>query len=256
MQFKKLISFLDETLNIGELKNIDTSLNGLQISVDDDKKEIKKIGFAVSASMEVFEKAKEENCDLIVVHHGLIWEKAPIKNILRKRIKFLLENNIALYAAHLPLDKHDKYGNNIIMAKMLGLNVIEKFGSYHGIDIGFMGLFDKEIELKELLDKVKKITGQRPKTINFGKDRVKKIAIVSGGGGSCMDEAIEKNADVFLTGEIVLSNYDSAKDSSINLVYGGHYATETLGVKAIERLINEKFNIETVFINIENYDKF
>jgi len=141
------------------------------------------------------------------------------------------------------------------MAKMLGLEVIKKFGNYHGIDIGFMGLLNKEIKLSELLNKIEKITNQKPKTLKFGKDKVKKIAIVSGGGGSCMDEAIEKNADVFLTGEIVLSNYDSAKDSSINVVYDGHYATETLGVKALKRLINEKFNIETVFINIENYDK-
>jgi putative NIF3 family GTP cyclohydrolase 1 type 2 len=137
VNINSIARFLNKELNIRKIK--DSSKNGLQIKA---KKEIKRIGFAVDACISTFEKAKHEKIDLLIVHHGVKWKKQK-DNINKIRENFLKKNKIALYAVHLPLDLHHKYGNNIELSKILDLKEIKKFGKYHGVSIGYKGKFKK-----------------------------------------------------------------------------------------------------------------
>ena len=244
---EEIIKFLNKELNIKKIK--DSSRNGLQVKGRND---IKKIAFSVDACMETFEKAKKQGCNLIIVHHGILWkgDRVP-KDILNKRINYLKKNKISLYAAHLPLDLHNKYGNNIELARILNLKNIKKFGDYHGVDIGYKGKFEKPIRS----DDIKKILDKKLKTKSFiipskNNKNIKTIGIISGGGDSELPQAIEKKLDCFLTGEPLHFTYHYAKEAGMNLIFAGHYATETVGVKALMPILKEKFGVKTIFIDI------
>jgi len=245
MLTKKLINFLDEYLKISEIE--DYSLNGLQV---EGKREIKKVVTAVDASMEIFKRAKKENADLVFVHHGMLWKNIKsITGINYKRLKFLIKNGISLYACHLPLDKHEEVGNNIQFLKIFKISKnIEQFGDYHGIKIGYLGEFDDYKNFNEFVREINEKLNTRCKILNFGNKKIKTIGVVSGGASSIIDEAIEK-VDCFVTGEPSHQVYHIAKEGKINVIFAGHYATETLGVKAVGKLLKEKFDIETKFID-------
>ncbi len=245
MELKILTKFFDEYLKISEIE--DVSVNGLQV---EGRKYIEKICFAVDACAETFKLAKEENADMLFVHHGMIWN--GIKNvtgITYKRLKFIIENEISLYAAHLPLDMHGEVGNNIQFLKIFRINeAIEEFGTYHGIKIGYKGMFEKEKNLNDFVSEIEKHLNTKCKILKFGKNKIKRVGVVSGGAASLIDEAIE-NVDCFVTGEPSHQIYHIAKEANLNVIFAGHYATETLGVKAMAKLIGKKFSIETKFID-------
>ncbi|MBR9676335.1 Nif3-like dinuclear metal center hexameric protein [Candidatus Woesearchaeota archaeon] len=236
--------FLNKLLDIRNIP--DNSRNGMQVNCRND---VKRIGFCVDASLEVFELAKKKKCDLIIAHHGILWKPQRYKKNLEKRISYLKKNKISLYGAHLPLDKHDKYGNNILLANFLGLKNIKEFGKYNRVAVGFMGVFPKPISLvsiKRLLDKKLRTNSY----IKKNNDKlVKTIGIISGGGNSVIEEAIDKRLDCFLTGDKLHQVYGYAKESKLNVVSAGHYATETVGVKALMPLLKERFGVETVFLD-------
>ncbi|MBA3064011.1 Nif3-like dinuclear metal center hexameric protein [Candidatus Woesearchaeota archaeon] len=239
---KEIVEFLDGELGVKDVE--DSSNNGLQVSGN---KEIKKIAFAVDACMEVFEKAKDFN--MIIVHHGISWDDSlkHLTGINYSRVKFLVDNNISLYAAHLPLDKHPKHGNNAELCRIFGLKHIHGFGNYHEQIIGFAG--EKEISLKEFVKEINKKLNIKCKVFDFGNEKIKNIGVVSGGGSSALNEAIEKSLDCFVTGEIPHHSYQLAKEGKINLIAAGHYSTETLGVKALMNILKEKFKVEVKFID-------
>jgi len=240
---KEVVEFLDGELGIKDVA--DSSNNGLQV---EGKKEIKKIAFAVDACMEVFEKAK--NFDMIIIHHGISWDDSLkyLTGINYSRVKFLIDNNIALYAAHLPLDKHPKHGNNAEFCRIFGLKHLHGFGDYNGQMIGFAG--EKEISLNDFVKEIDEKLDTSCKVFEFGKKQIKKIAVVSGNGGSAIiREAVSKGFDCIVTGEAGHSSYHIAKEGSLNVIAAGHYATETLGVKALMKLLKEKFDIEVKFID-------
>lgn len=246
MDSYEIADFLDKTLNV---KNIeDDSNNGLQVA---NKGSIKSIGFAVSASMDVFELAKKAKCQMIVVHHGISWKDSLkyITHVNYDRMSFLIKNNIALYACHLPLDKHPKFGNNIQLCKLLRLRNVKKFGEYNKVKIGFVGNLKKEMLLKDFVALLEDKLKTTCDVLNFGKDKTKRIAIISGGGAKLVEQAAKQKADLYLTGEPNLSAYDLAKELKINLICAGHYATETFGVKALSELLKKKFGIKTIFID-------
>ncbi|MFN3528093.1 MAG: Nif3-like dinuclear metal center hexameric protein [Candidatus Altarchaeaceae archaeon] len=246
MKLKEIQKFMDEFLKISEIE--DSSINGLQV---EGKEEIKKICFAVDASMELFKLAKKENADMVFVHHGIIWN--GIKKVVGvdyKRLKFLIKNRISLYACHLPLDLHEEVGNNIQFLKVFEIRKdIEKFGTYHGVKIGYKGKFDEEKKLSGFVKEIEEKLNTKCKILNFGKKKIKSIGVVSGGAASIINEAIDE-VDCFVTGEISHQVYHLAKEGKVNVIFAGHYATETLGVKAMAKFINEKFKIETKFIDI------
>jgi len=239
---KEIVEFLDGELGIKDVE--DSSNNGLQVS---GVKEVKKIAFAVDACIEVFEKAKDFN--MIIVHHGISWEDSLkyLTGINYSRVKFLIDNNIALYTAHLPLDKHPKHGNNAEFCRIFGLKHIHGFGDYHKQMIGFAG--EKEIALKDFVSEINKKLNTECRVFDFGNEKIKKIGVVSGGGSSALNEAIEKGLDCFVTGEVPHHSYQLAKEGKINLIAAGHYATETLGVKALINILKDKFGVEVKFID-------
>ena len=242
-KIKEVVDFLDNELGIKDVE--DSSNNGLQVSGN---KEIKRIAFAVDACLEVFEKAKD--CDMIIVHHGISWEDSLkyLTGLNYSRIKFLIENGISLYTAHLPLDKHPKHGNNAEFCRIFGLKNIQGFGDYNSQTIGFLG--EKDISLNEFVKEIEKKLKTKCLVLGFGKKQIKKIAVVSGNGGSAIvREAVSRGVDCLVVGEAGHSSYHTAKEGKINLIAAGHYATETLGVKALMNPVKEKFNVEVKFID-------
>jgi dinuclear metal center YbgI/SA1388 family protein len=247
-KLKDIVAFLNNYLESKKIK--DSSRNGLQVR---GKPEITKIAFTENASLDTFQTALKEKADLIVVHHGLLWKekyKNPaLDRIKQKRIQFLIKNNLSLYASHLPLDKHKTAGNNAQLLKLLGAKIKNSFGEYHGQKISWSGEFKKPVLAKELARRIS--AKLKTKTINllFGPKKVKSLAVCSGGGGfSTLAEAINKKFDFYLTGE----SFDCQtliKDAGFNVVFAGHYATETLGVKALMSLIEKEFKVKTVFID-------
>lgn len=243
---KTIGRFLNLELSIRNYE--DNSINGLQV---DAKKDVKKIGFAVDGSMSTLGKAKRNKCDMVIVHHGIKWKGKKDKTGLKKsKIDWLRKNKISLYACHLPLDAHPKYGNNIQLAKLLGLEDLKRFGRYNGKSIGYKGKLDKTMSLKKLADMLKDSLKTNVGIWGFGKKKVKTVAIVSGGGGSDdLAEAMGDGIDCFITGEAKHSLFNDTRDLNANVLVAGHYATETLGVKALMPMIKKRFDVKTSFID-------
>jgi len=243
-KLSQIKNFLDKELKINKIK--DSSKNGLQVKC---KNEVNKIGFAVDGCLSTFELAKKAKVDLLIVHHGIKWKNQKYPKLAKKREEFLKKNNISLYGAHLPLDAHYKYGNNIGLCKILDLVKTKKFGVYHGSKVGYKGIFNKPVTINYISNILNKELKTKSKIYPFGKQKIKSIAIVSGGGASSTEEVVKENIDCFLVGEIDLGTYNRAKDYKLNVITAGHYATETFGVKALMKPIKEKFNVQTIFID-------
>ncbi len=242
---KNIASFLNKTLRVKKIK--DVSLNGLQVK-SRKTGAIRRVGFAVDACISTFEKAKKLGVDLLVVHHGIKWRPQKDRDLETRRAAYLKRSTIALYAAHLPLDLHEEYGNNTQLSRLLDVQEPWKFGSYHGIRIGYAGSFKKAISLDAAASVLNKKLNIECRVLKFGKDRIRSIGIISGGGGSILQEACRSQLDCFLVGEIDLAVYNAARDRGMNLLVAGHYATETLGVRALMPLVRDEFGVETVFI--------
>jgi len=243
---KQITSFLDNWLNISEIE--DRSLNGLQVG---GKSEVYKIGVAVDASMETFQKALQQKCDMIIVHHGLLWKDVTsVSGTLYNRIKYLMQTGMSFYAAHLPLDKHNEVGNNIQICKLLDLKNLKEFGLHNGVKLGFSGELESEISFEVFVELINKRLDTQSKFLNFGPKTIKKVGVVSGGGSRDYDEARNEKIDCYITGEMSNSTYHFAKENNINVIAAGHYKTEVFGVKALASLIEERFGVETVFIDV------
>ena len=236
--------FLNKELRTSKIA--DHSRNGLQVR---GKKEVKKIVFGVDACMELAVKAKKEKADLIIVHHGLLWKRQEDKGGLRKKVvSFLKKNKISLYASHLPLDLHPIYGNNKQLCNITGIDIKGTMGKYHGIYIGMYGTLKTGVA--SLTNKLNKKLKTKCIVHNFGKKQVKKIAVVSGCAPDLVVGAKQIGCDTFITGEAMHSHYHVNKELAMNVIHAGHYATETLGVKALEKLLKTRFKLKTKFVDI------
>lgn len=228
----------------------DVAINGIQ--VDNDGSEVTKIAFTVDASYAAVEKAAEERCNLLITHHGIFWGKVePIVGAHRNRLKRLFDENIGLISYHLPLDAHSEYGNNIQIIKKLGVKFPEKFAPYKGNMIGYIGNLEKTLLIDEIASKLG--LNLRAKGVNylgFGAKDIKKIAVVSGGAGDNIFDAMKSEADLFITGDSYHELYHVALENKISVLFAGHYFTETFGVKALMKKIEEEFGLKTAFLDI------
>lgn len=241
----ELVTFLDAELALSEFAG-DESANGLQV---EGNPRVRKVGVAVDACEYVFRECVERGVDFLVVHHGLIWGGIKsLRGALKRRIKILLDSRISLYACHLPLDWHPEYGNNIRLLKMLSLRKAGEFGEYHGKRIGYWGKTAREMPLEKFVSDIDKTLKTKSTFVDFGK-KVKAVGIVSGGGWSAIHDAESLPIDTFLTGEPSHSAYTLAEEIGVNLIFSGHYATETLGVRAVGEMLAKKFGFETEFID-------
>jgi len=245
----KLDAFFKSFLDIEGFAGIDTSLNGIQI--DNDGSEIRKIAFGVDACMEVFERAANAGADMLFVHHGLFWgDPLRVTGDFRRRIKFLLDHNICLYAVHLPLDQHPELGNNATLAGLLGLQNIEPFGLYHGRKIGYKGTFAEPITIDEAAKKIGFMNRPPSGVYPFGKTENASCAVISGGAPMEARQAIEEGVDLYITGEITHSVYHYGLEGKLNMIAGGHYSTEVWGPRSVMRHCAQELQIDVEFIDV------
>lgn len=240
---KEITKYLNSLLNIEDFE--DKSVNGLQV---ENIQEIKKAAFAVDMGLETVQKANALSAQMLIVHHGLIWScLRTITGLDYKKIRELIKTDIALYAAHLPLDAHPKYGNNAVLSRILELKKTKPFGVYSGKKIGVIG--ETNLSLEQIQKKLSE-KGMKNELIAFGKTKIRKAAIISGRAAFEVKQAIDEGADIYITGEPLHEMYHIIKEGQINVMFAGHYETEVWGVKELAKLVKKRFGISTEFIDI------
>ncbi|RRJ32196.1 Nif3-like dinuclear metal center hexameric protein [Halocatena pleomorpha] len=247
MELPELCDRLDEQLRVDAFADIDASANGLQVGPQ--QAEIDHVALAVDAAVATIEEAATLNADLLLVHHGLSWGGFErVTDRTYERIAPLIDNDIALYAAHLPLDGHQQLGNAAGVADRLGLVDRAPFGSVGTERIGQRGRLQEPVPTEELADRLTTLENERVQTLPFGPEPIERVAIVTGSGVDWIDEASNVGVDALITGEGKQQAYHEAKESSLTVFLAGHYATETFGVRALGSLLN-RWGIETSFID-------
>ena len=242
---RELTDYLDNELKTAEIPDYPGALNGLQI---ENEGEVSKVAVAVDASLPVFEKALDEGADLLLVHHGMFWHGAqPVTAALYQKIKKALGGGMALYSSHIPLDVHPQWGNNIQLATKLGMHECQPFFDWKGIKLGL----SQELDLSRdaLQAQLTDVVAGPVHICPGGKDRVGKVGIITGGAGSEVAAMAECGIQTFITGEGPHWSYSLAEELGINVLYAGHYATETFGVKALASELERKFGLNSVFID-------
>lgn len=245
-----LLAYLDELLDPGSFS--DYGPNGLQVP---GPQEVRTVVTGVSASAELFERAAEHDADLVLVHHGLFWNGAPLALTpsAKRRLQLLFDHDMALAAYHLPLDGHPEVGNNALIAAGLGCVSHEPFALHKGRAIGVTGRFAGDgVAATELAARVGELTGREPLTFLDGPALVRSIAIVSGAGADYLPEAAAAGIDAFLTGEPAERVMTIAREEAIHFIAAGHYATETFGVRRLGELLAERFGVASVFVDVPN----
>ncbi|THB62877.1 MAG: Nif3-like dinuclear metal center hexameric protein [Spirochaetaceae bacterium] len=249
MTVAEIDAILGGWFSLGQWSRTDRSMNGLQVGRGE--RQVKKIASAVDACQETFRRAAEQQADMLLVHHGLFWG-APIAvtGAHYERVRFLIENDIALYAIHLPLDEHVRLGNNAVIASELGMEDCKPFGNYRGISVGIQGRLPKAQPLEAI---VKQLFGGREHTLKvlpFGPDLIESIGIISGGAPREVAQAIDEGLDLYITGDASHEVYHMVQEAGINVIFGGHYSTEIWGVRAAGEEFAKEYGLEHVFIDV------
>lgn len=242
----EITRFLDSYLDIKKIP--DESKNGIQVKGG---REVCTVAFAVDACIDAFSKAKNAGAQIIVVHHGLFWgqDKKKPDAVMRERIKYLKENKIALYAAHLPLDVHKNVGNSILIARTLGLKNIRPFGEYEGVVCGVSGILPGKVSREKFSRLIGEKIGRVSSRQFFGPKIVGAVGVVSGGGSFAVGQMSASELDTLVSGEPEHKEYHTAVEAKVNAIYAGHYATERFGLIALsERLKKEFPELNTQFI--------
>jgi dinuclear metal center YbgI/SA1388 family protein len=240
-----IVAHCDKILRTREIGDYDGAANGLQV---ENSGAVTRIAAAVDASLATAKLAIAAKADLLIVHHGLFWSpRQPWTGKNYELLQLLVENNLAVYSSHLPLDAHPKLGNNAQLCATLGLKNLKPFFASQGQTIGFKS--QTKISRSELAEKLERATGVKPKIIPGGKSICEKIGVVTGGAGAELKLAASEGVDTFITGEGPHWTYALAEELGLNVFYGGHYATETFGVKALAAELSKKFKLPWTFLD-------
>jgi dinuclear metal center YbgI/SA1388 family protein len=212
-------------------------------------REVSRIVCGVSSSLELFERAAAANADLILVHHGLFWDKDPrgIDEPLRRRLKALFDADMTLAAYHLALDAHPEVGNNALLARELGIEPERRFA-----ELGFGGKLYEAVDLEGFTDRVRTALDMEPLIFDGGPPTIESAAVVTGGAGRLLPDAAREGYDLFVTGEAEEWSLQASKELGIHYVAGGHYATERIGIKALAAKLAERFDLEWEFVELPN----
>lgn len=247
---REIVEYLDGYLRSREVPDDPNALNGLQV---ENSGTIRRIVAAVDASQQTIDGLPPgAPGTLLLVHHGMLWDgNRPITERRYRKLRGLLERDAALYSAHIPLDLHSTVGNNAVLAQRLGLTATEPFGQHKGVDIGVMGVAPAAINSREkLVVSVAGILGIPSAAIRLiagGPAEVRKVGVITGGAGSAIGQARAAGCDTYITGEGAHHTYFDATELGINVIYAGHYATETLGVQALAQHLQEQFGLPWEF---------
>jgi dinuclear metal center YbgI/SA1388 family protein len=240
-----IVKHCDALLRTKKIGDYDGAVNGLQAG---NPGAVTRIAAAVDASLATVRLAIAAKADLMIVHHGLFWSPShPWTGKKYELLRLLVENNLAVYSSHLPLDAHPRLGNNAQLCAALGLKNLRPFYVTHGQPIGFQSR--TRISRAELAAKLARATGTKPRIIPGGPEICRRIGVVTGGAGDGLKLAAAEGVDTFITGEGPHWTYALAEELGINVLYGGHYATETFGVKALAAHLSKKFKVPQTFID-------
>lgn len=243
---ERIAAYLDERLELAAVPDYPAALNGLQV---ENAGHVGHIVAAVDASAATIEAAAAAGADFLLVHHGLFWDgAAPVVGRRYRKLRRLIERDIALYAAHLPLDAHPELGNNALLLRALGLEPVGRFGTYDAHPIGWWGETDRSRDA--VVAAVRAAVGGEIFVMPFGPARVRRLGVVTGGAGSMIAEAHAAGLDAFVTGEGAHHTYFDAQELGITVVYAGHYATETYGVRAAAQDVAQHFDLPWSFVEL------
>ena len=240
-----IVEHCDRLLRTKSIGDYDGAANGLQV---DGRGPVTKIAATVDASLATIKLAIAARADLLIVHHGLFWSPShPWTGRKHELLRLLVENNLAVYSSHLPLDAHPKLGNNAQLCSALGLKRLKPFFVTHGQTIGFET--QRKISRVELSTRLERATGVKPRIIPGGNEICERIGVVTGGAGGDLRIAADAGVDAFITGEGPQWTFALAEELGLNVFYCGHYATETFGVKALAAHLSEKFKLPWEFVD-------
>lgn len=243
----EIVEFLDGWLGVHEMEDYPGAYNGLEIEC---RSPVEKVAAAVDACRATAGMAAGAGAQLLVVHHGLFWgDPLPLTGRNYRRVKAFMEADLALYAAHLPLDAHPEVGNNVLLAGALDLEVEGRFGVLD--DNEGLGVWcSADLPRAEFLARVATACGgEEPTLIPGGPAHVRRVGVVTGGASSLLEQAHEAGLDTFVTGEGPHHTFHEAHELGLNVVYAGHYATETFGVRAVARRLSEEFEVDAEFLD-------
>jgi dinuclear metal center YbgI/SA1388 family protein len=242
---RQIVSYCDKLLRISEFRDYEGAVNGLQV---ENNGRVSRLAATVDASLATIRLAAEAKADLLLVHHGLFWGAThPWTGKRYALLRALLEANLAVYSSHLPLDAHPKLGNNARLGAALGLKELRPFFASHGNEIGFRS--EQRINRQDLVARVGRATGTDPLLIPGGPKVCHRIGVVTGGAGGDLKTAAAEGVDTFITGEGPHWTYSLAEELELNVIYAGHYATETFGVKALAANLSARFKVPWVFLD-------
>ena len=245
-----LVAYLDDLLDADSVQ--DAAVNGLQVA---GRTEVERLATAVSASAQLFSEAAAWGADAILVHHGLLWRGAEPPRLVgsvRDRVRILRENDISLVGFLLRLDRHIDHGNAAVMARELGLEQLEAFGSFDGVLLGWAGVFPTPVPTGELCRIVRQACGREPLLFPGGPELVASVGIVTGGAPAAFDEAVTAGLDAFITGEAREWVQHRALEDGVHFLAAGHYATERFGVRSLGELLGKRFDLEVRFFDLPN----
>jgi dinuclear metal center YbgI/SA1388 family protein len=245
-----IIAFCDQLLEIDSFD--DYGPNGLQVP---GAAEVTRVASGVSANLEFLEAAVASGAQLALVHHGLLWgsEVTPLSGPMAARLRALLCADASLAAYHLPLDAHGEIGNNVLLRQRLGLEPDSRpFGEAKGAAIGAIGVAPDPISVSELARRLGEAAGQEPLVFDSGPEEITSVGIVTGGGGFAIHEAGRLGLDALVTGEPSEPVMGESREYGVHFLAGGHYATETLGIRALGELVAERLGLEHEFIDVPN----
>lgn len=246
-ELRDVVEFLDAYLDIDGIPDYPGALNGLQVS---NRSPVERVSAATDACQATIRMATEAGSNLLLVHHGLFWHNAvPLTGRTYRRVRSLFDADLALYSAHLPLDAHSEVGNNVLLAAALGLEPEGRFGSHMGIE-GLGVWVAADLSLPQLAGRVATACGGEPLVIAGGPTHVRRIGIVTGGAGDMVGQAAAEGLDTFITGEGSHHTYHEATELGVNLIYAGHYATETFGVRALAERVAGEFDLDWDFLDL------
>lgn len=246
VSLKKLVTTMDRLLRTDGIDDYQGAVNGLQI---ENSGRIIRIVAAVDACERVIQEAAQEPGTLLLVHHGLYWQGVqPVTGVLYRKMKIAMERDLALYSSHLPLDLHPEVGNNVLLAKALGLSAPKPALELKGLPVGVIGKV-KPVKREEFAKRISECVGGTVHLAPGGPDLITSVLVVTGGAGSQIVRAASLGVDAFVTGEGPHWSYTAAEESGVNLFYAGHYATETFGVKALAAHLSEKTGLPWSFLD-------
>jgi dinuclear metal center YbgI/SA1388 family protein len=244
MRLDELTSYLDAYLRVRQVADAPVALNGLQVA---NTGEVTRLAVAVDASERTIGGAAERKCDLLLVHHGLFWAGLQaVTGRFYRKVKLLLERDIAVYAAHLPLDVHAEVGNNAVLARALGVEPEGTFGGEEE-DAAVWGRLD--LRREALCARLDDLLGGRVRLVAGGPERVQRVGVCTGSGARYIREAAALGLDALVTGEGSHHTYFDGMEEGINVYYGGHYATETWGVRALAAHLEQRFGLPWEFLD-------